>query len=634
MPLMALVRLFPCGRGGIAAGLITVADFLPRRDSDRATKTTKEHKRLATWPTAISHLLDSQPRPGKRSPHVKPANACYSGLTPSTDPYHAALLLHAHFLAVDPAVPSAIDGLTINMTKFFSITGALFVFPTTSSTWASEWTPTVVGNNWSDAANWTPSGVPSAAGSSATYSGASTTSTTINSGGPFTVGTISKSGSDNAQWDIRVLASLLNLNQDGAGSGFATISNSNTSTGISNQLLFGQTAGSINLQDDLLVTNTGASTVANGSISIRNPISGAGNVTFSNVANSVADAGTYAGAIRLQTTSGNSFTGSVLVEKGALVFANSTAFGSSANTVTLGKSGSGSATMLAVTSPGALTVANNIVVASGSGGTLVLGSVITTGTNATNYSGTLTLNGDVSFRSENTGAAPTLLSGVISGAGTLTKIGAGVGTISNALNTYTGATKVSAGTLNLGDVNAIETSPLEVTGAGTVGFTVLGLNTYTLGGLVNNAGTGAAGTTVVAGGNSIALDPSSESSVTIATGTDFAATPAVSCTAAAFTFGGNLTVAFNNQLASGTYLFDLFGGNTGGTFTTVSIASSYVATLNAGNGYSASDGTNVFAFNNTTGTLSLTPVPEPGALSFAAAALLGTLMIRRRRAKV
>ena len=518
------------------------------------------------------------------------------------------------------------------MKKFFSITGAIFIFPTTYSSWASEWTPTVVGNNWSDPANWTPSGAPSAAGSSATYSGASTTSITINSGGPFAVGTISKSGSDNALWDIRVLASLLNLNQDGAGSGFATISNSNTSTGNSNQLLFGQTAGSINLQDDLLVTNTGASTVANGSISIRNAITGAGNVTFSNVANSVTDASTYDGAIRLQTTSANSFTGSVLVEKGALVFANSTAFGNSANTVTLGKSGSGSATMLAVTPSGALTVANNIVVASGSGGTLVLGSVITGG-NATNYSGTLTLNGDVSFRSENAAVAPTLLSGVIAGAGKLTKTGAGVGTISNASNTYTGATKVSAGTLNLGDINAIKTSPLDVTGAGTVGFTVAGTNIYTLGGLMNNAGTGVAGTTVAAGGNSIALDPSSESSVTIATGTDFAATPAVSCTAAAFTFGGNLTVAFNNQLAPGTYLFNLFDGNTGGTFTTVSIASSYAATLNAGNGYSASDGANVFAFNNTTGTLSLTTVPEPGALGFAAAALFGTLLIRRPRAK-
>ncbi len=518
------------------------------------------------------------------------------------------------------------------MKKFLpvaALTTALLV-SVTSHSWAAEWTPAVAGNNWNEAGNWTPGTVPNGAGTTVNYSGAASTGTTINGGGPFVVGTISKSGSDNAQWDIRVLASLLTLNQDGAGSGHATIQNSNTSTGFSNQLIFGQTLGSITLADDLLITNTGGSTVANGSISIRNALVGAGNVTFSNVANSVIDAGTYAGAIRLQSTSANTFTGSVLVEKGAVVFANSTAFGNSANTITLGKSGSGSATMLAVTPSGALTVANNLVVAAGSGGTLVLGSAIATGTNATNYSGTLTLSGNLSFRSDNTSAAPTLLSGAISGAGNLTKIGSGFGTLSNASNTFTGITKVSAGTLNLGHVDAIKTSRLDVTGAGTVGFSVAGSNTYTLGGLLNHAGTAG---TILAGTNSLTLDSAATSAVTIAAGTDFASSAAFSVTAAAFTFGGNLTVSFSNPLDPGTYSFHLLDGRTAGSFTSVIIDTSYSALLNAGNGYSANSGFNSFSFNNSTGVLSVSPVPEPSTVGVVMGALVGAVAFARRRLK-
>jgi len=190
-----------------------------------------------------------------------------------------------------------------------------------------------------DAGNWSPAAVPDGAGVTVNYSGAANTTVILNTLGGFSVGTVSTGGSDNVQWNLSVTTSLT-LNEDGAGSGYATINDSNTSTGNFNQLLFGQTAGNITLADDLLITNTGASTVANGSISIRNPITGTGNVTFSNVAHSVTDASTFAGGIRLQTTSANTFTGSVPVEKGAVVFANSTAFGNSANTITLGRSGS------------------------------------------------------------------------------------------------------------------------------------------------------------------------------------------------------------------------------------------------------------------------------------------------------
>jgi fibronectin-binding autotransporter adhesin len=516
------------------------------------------------------------------------------------------------------------------MKKALSITAltAALIFPITSSSWASEYIGGP-GSAWTTGANWNPASAPITAGSVATFSGVATLGVSV--GSAISVGTISLEGSNNAAWNINITSPLLTLNQDGAGTGFATISNSNTNTGFSNQLTFGQAFSGLVLGDDLLISNTGASTVANGSISIRNSISGTGNVTFSNVANSVVDASTYAGAIRLQSSSTNSFTGAVLVEKGAVVFAASSAFGNSANTITLGKSGSGSATMLAV--GGTLTVPNNIVVASGSGGTLMMGSVITGGSNATTYSGTLTLNGDVSLRSENSVAAPTLLSGVISGAGKLTKIGGGFVTISNASNTFTGATKVSAGTLSLGHVDAIKTSPLDVTGAGTVEFTAVGTN-YTLGGLVNSAGTGAVGTTVAAGANSITLDPASTSRVTINSGTNFTSTAAITLTTSAtFTLNGNLIVTFSNTIDPGIFTFNLFDGNNAGTFDSVSIVASYVATLDAGNGYTAVSGDRILSFDNTTGILSLTMVPEPGSVGAVIAALMGALILMRRRAR-
>ena len=59
------------------------------------------------------------------------------------------------------------------------------------------------------------------------------------------------------------------MNQDGAGAGFASIINSNPNTGTTNSLNInlGINGGALVLADDLLVSNTGGSTAANGAIS-------------------------------------------------------------------------------------------------------------------------------------------------------------------------------------------------------------------------------------------------------------------------------------------------------------------------------------------------------------------------------
>jgi autotransporter-associated beta strand protein len=217
--------------------------------------------------------------------------------------------------------------------------------------------------------------------------------------------------------------------------------------------------------------------------------------------------------------------------------------------------------------------------------------------------------------------------------GGMTFKGSGTTTLSG-VNTYNGNTKVTAGTLALGNVNALQSSALDETGAGSVTFTVTGTNTYNIGGLKNNAGTGTAGTTLAVGANSLTLGSSSDSAVTLANITDFNSVSALNVTTTgAFTLNGTMDVTFSNTFANGsTASFKLISGQTTGSFTTVNLLGSYSGVLNAGNSYSFVDGSgDSFSFNNTTGILSFTAVPESHEFALAIVAFLGVLVFVRRR---
>lgn len=109
--------------------------------------------------------------------------------------------------------------------------------------------------------------------------------------------------------------------------------------------------------------------------------------------------------------------------------------------------------------------------------------------------GTLSVNGSTTLT----------LANVIAGTGSLTQSGTGTLALT-AANTFSGATLANAGTLALGDVNALQNSTLTTATAGNVTFTLSGANTYNLGGLAGND-------TVALGANTLSVGANEETTV-------------------------------------------------------------------------------------------------------------------------
>ncbi|HTJ79238.1 MAG TPA: autotransporter-associated beta strand repeat-containing protein [Rariglobus sp.] len=486
----------------------------------------------------------------------------------------------------------------------------------------------------------------------------------------------------------------------GSGSSQLTKDGSDTLTLSGNNTYTGQTiinAGSVKAGSTTAFSGTSAVTLGQGTganlditgfnNSIGSLNGGAGStVTLGAAALTIGGdntSTTYAGVISgtggslikvgtgsLTLNNGNSFTGGLTVKSGTVIGANgiSNSFGtgnivigdavvgldaaiSLSPNVTLASaisisSGAGNRTINDVggapTLTGAMTLAHDLIIqrtSTNSTGLSLNGAITGTGSVTINNGSALS---PVNFGAggvntvgaiTNTGAANTVNFNGVIGSSVTGLVQNSSGTMAlKAANTFTGSTLVSAGTLALANVNALQNSPLDVSGAGTVSFTVAGTNTYTLGGL---QGTG----TLAAGANSIALNGTAISTVTIPNGTSFISSPAINVTTSGtFVFAGTLNVNFSASLGTGSYSFNLFDGNTGGTFNLVSVGGSYMAALNSGNSYTATDGSgNIYNFNNTTGVLSLTVagIPEPStyAAIFGALALGGAYWRRRRVAK-
>jgi fibronectin-binding autotransporter adhesin len=369
---------------------------------------------------------------------------------------------------------------TASAVSIVAASAAVFVTGLPSAR-AATWNLGTIGNwnsvNASGATGgWTDPAYPDAIGAVASIvmpgtGPAASATTTQNVAGGVTVGALSISGTQTTGTDrswIITGTSGITLNQDGAGSGSATISNSYVANGtpINNMI---RVTGTLTLADNLFITNTGNSVrglVAAGSggaIQMQATMGGTGTVTVSNAgSNNIA-----AGAIVF--SAGASVLGqTTTIQKGAVGFTRGDAFTPSAgNTITLGSAGGGAATLLYTNPTSSLVMENNFVIAAGSGGTLLFGA----NTDATGgafglptIKGTVLLNGDLSLTSAVTGVNQLDLINSVSGGGKLTKVGAGNVRLS-AANSYGGGTVVSAGTLRVGGAGTLGSGNVTVDNA-------------------------------------------------------------------------------------------------------------------------------------------------------------------------
>jgi fibronectin-binding autotransporter adhesin len=280
-----------------------------------------------------------------------------------------------------------------------------------------------------------------------------------------------------------------------------------------------------NTGNELVIINNGqltmGSVIANGAAASALTLSGSGTTTLN---------------------AANTFTGSAYINSGTVVVNNAAAFGTTAGTLNLngGTLQSGSAVTL-----NAKAIALNRNFTIGGSNALTLSGVLTHGSSSNtltvNNTAATTLTGGVVLSStlNIAGSGNITTSGVVSGTGAINYAGTGTMTLSGAASTYTGATKVSSGTISVNTLTneaaltavsgAISTNTITVTsnaglfvgqavtGTGIAsGATITGISGTTI--TLSGANTAAVSGTGVFGGAAITTVSGSTSGSTITVG--------------------------------------------------------------------------------------------------------------------
>ena len=340
------------------------------------------------------------------------------------------------------------------------------------------------------------------------------------------------------------LANTVNLNGNGVGGAGAVESTAgtNTLTGNftlqSNARIQADTGSTLNLTTGTLAL--GANTL---------DVSGGGNTTITRVISGTGGV-TMDGTGTLALSGTNTFTGATAVNSGTLEIRNNAALGTTAGTTTVAN--------------GATLALNNATPIAEVTTTLNGAGVGNNGA-LRNIAGNNTWSGAVALASNSTIGADTgttfTVSGVISGAGALTKAGAGT-LIVSAANTYTGATNINGGTLQLGVANTLPSTTAVTIASGAT----LNLNGYaeTVSSLA-----GASGSSLSLGAGTLTTgDTTSTTFAGVASGTGNITKVGTGTLtlSGANTYSGTTTVSAgilklgaNNALASNSAL-TLFGG--------------------------------------------------------------------------
>ena len=396
--------------------------------------------------------------------------------------------------------------------------------------------------SWNTAANWTPTGVPSGTDVAVIFN-APTAAESVSLGASQTVGSFTIH--DNSTFALTLSnTSGLTLTLS-ASSGTATASVDGTSTAVET------VASALVLSSSLDVTVSNTSvTSTSGAITFTGAMTGTGGFikdgdgTASMTTATKAYTGTTvvnAGVLRTSASGEANATSALTVNSGGQFRLDSTAgayqIGTSSTVITL--NGAGDANLSGTTGTGAL--------ANYGSGASTLANAVVLASNTTIYGNTA-------------GTASLALNGVVSGTGsTLTKAGIGTLILTNASNSYSGGTIVSAGTL-LVNAGVANTSSAAGTGAITVNSGTLGGSGNISGAVTVTGGTLLAGSGVT--GTALTLTLSGNLDTT-AQGT------VIGLTLGASGAHSTLARAGGNWMFNSAQVFTLSGAPAVGTYTDV-----------------------------------------------------------------
>jgi autotransporter-associated beta strand protein len=383
------------------------------------------------------------------------------------------------FWAANEYVPSSEGGLWGTEVSEFNLSVA------TTRTWTGGGST----SNWSDPNNW--GGTAPNAGDSLVFpSGVANTTSNNDFAAGTTFGSITLSGAG-----YTITGNALGL-QGGLDGSAAT---GNNSFGPNLTLLTNEGVNAGGGTTDLSLGGTvslGAFTLTvgggSGTVEFDAPIGGTGGLTVNNTGTTDLKGG------------GNTYTGTTSVQGGTLVPETTSGVGVpgaltvGAATVRLGASNQTASTATVTLNPSALLdlngnstsvgplVLSGATVTTGSG-TLTVGGKITD-SGASSISGNLALSAGSETITVNTAGTLTV-SAAVSGSSSLTKTGSGA-LVLTAANTYSGGTTLSAGSLKVGNNNALGSGTLTLSGGSflATGSAVALPNAVTLAGSVTIGG--------------------------------------------------------------------------------------------------------------------------------------------------